>query len=202
LNDNGTNASSLEEHSQGVLNPRSAPTTQGDYTYGRNANYNTGNRDGRQQNPNSYQNQSQSNDDFSCLPDGPDGFYDEGSGNHDPPSKLQRQQFDKFAKRTVQLVNLPEMTTHADIVEVTRGGMLLDIYLRSHDRTASISFLEEAHAQEFFRHVKRHDLYVRGKRVCATVSNLTDGVLIMCRSRSDGTIANSFFRVMWQTRSP
>jgi hypothetical protein len=166
VKDNGTNASSLEDQS------RSAYATQEiggqDYTYGRNANYTPRNTDSRQQNTNGFQNQSQSNDDLSYLPDGPDGFYDEGSGNHDSQSKVQRQQFDKFAKRTVQLANLHELTTHADLVEVARGGMLLDIYLRSHDRTASISFLEEAHAQEFFRHVKRHDLYVRGKRVSAT----------------------------------
>ena len=43
--------------------------------------------------------------------------------------------------------------------------MLLDIYVRSHDKTASVSFLEESAAQDFFRHVKRHDLYIRGKRV-------------------------------------
>lgn len=57
-----------------------------------------------------------------------------------------------------------------DIVDVIKGGMLLDIYLRSHDRSASVSFLEEAHAQEFFRHVRRNDLYIRGKRV--SVSDL------------------------------
>jgi hypothetical protein len=99
------------------------------------------------------------------MPDGPDGFYDGGSGNNDSQPRFQRQQYDKFAKRTVLLVSLPEGTTHSDIVAAVRGGMLLDIYLRTHDRTASVSFLEEGAAQEFFRHVKRHDLYIRGKRV-------------------------------------
>ncbi|EPE30191.1 hypothetical protein GLAREA_12914 [Glarea lozoyensis ATCC 20868] len=170
LAENEANATSLQADSlTGVgLNSHSLPTNGGqDYTYGRNANYTPRNSDLRQQNTNGFQGQFQTNDDFSYMPDGPDGFYDEGSGNHDSQSKTQtqRQQYDKFAKRTVQLANLHEMTTHADIVDVVRGGMLLDIYLRSHDRTASISFLEEAHAQDFFRHVKRHDLYVRGKRV-------------------------------------
>jgi hypothetical protein len=174
-NENGTSTSALEEQSPvgGFLNSQSAPTTQPnggqDYTFGRNANYTPRNTDARQQNINGFPNQSQNNDDFSYMPEGPDGFNDEGSGNHDSQSKVQRQQYEKFAKRTVQLANLHEMTTHADIVDAIRGGMLLDIYLRSHDRTASISFLDEAHAQEFFRHVKRHDLYVRGKRVSATV---------------------------------
>lgn len=100
------------------------------------------------------------------MPDGPsDGFYDGGSGNNDSQTKFTRQQYDKFAKRTILLANLPEGATHAEIVDVVRGGMLLDIYVRSHDKTASVSFLEESAAQDFFRHVKRHDLYIRGKRV-------------------------------------
>ena len=101
------------------------------------------------------------------MPDGPDCFYDGGIGNNGSQPKSQRQQFKKSAKRTVQLANLAESTTHQDIVDAVRGGMLLDIYLRIHDRTASVSFLEEAQASDFFRHVKRHDLYIRGKRVCA-----------------------------------
>lgn len=106
---------------------------------------------------------SQTNDDY--MPDGPDCFYDGGSGNNESQPKYQRPQFAKFAKRTVQLANLAESTTHQDIVDAVRGGMLLDIYLRIHDRTASVSFLDEAQAHAFFRHVKRHDLYIRGKRV-------------------------------------
>lgn len=138
-----------------------------DYTYGRNANYTPRNGDLRPRENNGYNHHSQTNDDFSFTPDGPaDGFYDRGSGNNDSQMKSTRQQFDKLAKRTVLLANLPDGVTHADIVDAVKGGMLLDIYLRTHDHTASVSFLEEAHAQDFFRHVKRHDLYIRGKRVC------------------------------------
>jgi len=137
-----------------------------DYTYGRNANYTPRNGELRPRDTNTFQPQSPINDDYAFVPDGPaDGFYDGGSGNNDSQTKLNRQQYDKFAKRTVLLANLPDGTSHIDVVNAVRGGMLLDIYLRSHDRTASISFLEEAHAQEFFRHVRRHDLYIRGKRV-------------------------------------
>jgi len=99
------------------------------------------------------------------MPDGPDGFF-EGGGQNGYQNRNPRQHFDKFAKRTILLANLPEGVTHSDVVENVKGGMLLDIYLRSHDRTASVSFLEEAAAHDFFRYVKRHDLYIRGKRVC------------------------------------
>ena len=99
------------------------------------------------------------------IPDDPEVFYDVGTGKNYSQPQTRRQSFQKHAKRTLLFVNLPEGTTHLEIVNVIKGGMLLDVYLRSQDRTASVSFLEELAAQEFFRHVKRHDLYIRGKRV-------------------------------------
>jgi hypothetical protein len=105
-------------------------------------------------------------DEYVYTPDGLSDGLDEGeSGNNESLAKPQRRQYDKFAKRTILLTNLPDVTTHSDIVDAVRGGLLLEVYLRRHDRTACISFLEEAHADEFFRHVKRNDLYIRGKRV-------------------------------------
>lgn len=159
----------VDETSDGGAFPQqqsatNAPATGGqDYTFGRNSNY-TPRSDQRPKDSNGFHTHSQM-DDFAFMPEGTDGFYDGGSGNNDSQSRFQRQQYDKFAKRTVLLANLPEAVTHSDIVAVVRGGMLLDIYLRTHDRTASVSFLEEAAAHEFFRYVKRHDLYIRGKRV-------------------------------------
>ena len=159
----------VDETSDGGAFPQqqssnNAPATGGrDYTFGRNSNY-TPRSDPRPKDSNGFHTHSQM-DDFAFMPEGTDGFYDGGSGNNDSQSRFQRQQYDKFAKRTILLANLPEAATHSDIVAVVRGGMLLDIYLRTHDRTASVSFLEEAAAHEFFRHVKRHDLYIRGKRV-------------------------------------
>ncbi|KAK0099625.1 hypothetical protein ONS95_013478 [Cadophora gregata] len=143
-----------------------------DYTYGRNANYTPRGGNGQVNRPNgkngtnSYSNgfEHSPHDDYGSSPDGVDGFYD-GSPNDDSQAPGQRQQYAKFAKRTILLSNLPEGTTHSEITNVVRGGMLLDIYVRNNDRNASVSFLEELAAQEFFRHVKRYDLYIRGKRV-------------------------------------
>ncbi|KAH6698972.1 hypothetical protein BKA61DRAFT_621766 [Leptodontidium sp. MPI-SDFR-AT-0119] len=143
-----------------------------DYTYGRNANYTPRGGNGQNNGTNGHNgangysngfNHHSQNDDYGSSPDGADDIYD-GSPNNDSQPRSQRQQFDKFAKRTILLSNLPDGTTHAEITEVVRGGMLLDIYLRANDRNASVSFLEESAAQEFFRYVKRHDLYIRGKR--------------------------------------
>lgn len=144
-----------------------------DYTYGRNANYTPRGANGQKNGVNGYNGTNgytngfnhSHNDDYGSSPDGVDGFYDGSPNNDSQPRGGQRQQYDKFAKRTILLSNLPEGTTHAEITEVVRGGMLLDVYVRSNDRNASVSFLEESAAQEFFRYVKRHDLYIRGKRV-------------------------------------
>ncbi|KAI6716342.1 hypothetical protein JHW43_001120 [Diplocarpon mali] len=144
-----------------------------DYTFGRNANYTPRGEYGHQSNgtrgfdtdltdgvSNSYNNHSL--DGFASSPH-PTGYFDASPIESRPKSK--RSHFAKFCKRTILLSNLAEGTTHADITEAVRGGMLLDIFLRSNDRSVSISFLQEAAARDFFRFVKRHDLYIRGKRV-------------------------------------
>lgn len=130
------------------------------YTYGRNDNYNP--RQAANGMTGMHYN-AQNFDDFSTIPEIPaDGLSEAGNGYADHG---RRQQYPKNSQRTIQLSNLPEATTHAEIAGVIRGGMLLDIYLRSNDRVAAISFLEEEHAKAFFHYVKRNDLYIRGKRV-------------------------------------
>ncbi|GAB1320796.1 Negative regulator of differentiation 1 [Madurella fahalii] len=113
-----------------------------------------------------------------CADDGDDGgnddedttseIYSPAEGppgaNHVKP-QAQRQQFERQCTRTVQLANLAEGTTHADITNAVRGGMLLDVFLRSHERCAAVSFLHSADARKFHDHVRRHDLYIRNKRI-------------------------------------
>ncbi|KAK4153677.1 hypothetical protein C8A00DRAFT_33551 [Chaetomidium leptoderma] len=80
-------------------------------------------------------------------------------------SQSQRPQFERQCARTIHLSNLADGTTHADITNAVRGGMLLDVFLRSHDRSAMVSFLKSEDAKKFYDHVRRHDLYIRNKRV-------------------------------------
>ncbi|GJC86813.1 negative regulator of differentiation 1 [Colletotrichum liriopes] len=75
-----------------------------------------------------------------------------------------RPQFERLATRTILISNLAEGTTHADVTGVVRGGQLLDIFLRTHDRSVQVSFLHEADARAFLDHTRRHDLYIRHKR--------------------------------------
>lgn len=77
----------------------------------------------------------------------------------------QRPQFERQCARTIQLLNLAEGTTHAEIINAVRGGILLDVFLRAHERSATVSFLQSADARKFFDHVRRNDLYIKNKRV-------------------------------------
>jgi len=73
--------------------------------------------------------------------------------------------FDRHCTRTLQLSNLADGTTQADITSAIRGGILLDIFLRTHERSAAVSFLHAVEARRFYDHVRRNDLYIRNKRV-------------------------------------
>jgi len=57
--------------------------------------------------------------------------------------------------------------------------MLLDVYLRKHDRTAAVSFLHAIHAQNFFDHIRKNDLYIKNKRV-SSVANTTQTLAHAC----------------------
>ena len=81
------------------------------------------------------------------------------------PSKPERQHYARAEQRTIVAQNLSDRTTHRDLLQVVRGGTVLDIFLRTNDRNASISFVEGSAAQEFMKYVKRNDVYIHGKRV-------------------------------------
>lgn len=104
-------------------------------------------------------------DDYSISGGGPVGSFQTQAPNGHGPT---RPHYERQCARSLLLSKLPDNTTHADITDVVRGGQLLDIYLRSNDRTAAVSFLLAADARAFFDHVRRHDLYINHKRVSCT----------------------------------
>ncbi|KAL1908884.1 hypothetical protein Sste5344_005241 [Sporothrix stenoceras] len=73
--------------------------------------------------------------------------------------------YDRKCLRTLQLVSLPESATLADVAAAVRGGLLLELFIRPHDRSAFVSFAREPDAKAYFEHVKRHDLYIKNKRI-------------------------------------
>ena len=92
--------------------------------------------------------------------------------NEFPPSKNDKPCYNRAEQRSIIASNLSDRATHKDIINVIRGGALLDIYLRTNDRSASISFIEGSAAQNFMNHVKRNDIYIHGKRVSYPIINV------------------------------
>jgi hypothetical protein len=97
--------------------------------------------------------------DEDTIADGPVG------ANYDRPKQAQEPQLVQKCTRTVLIQNLPQGTMHADVTAAVRGGLLLDVFLRSHDRACSVSFLHAGDARYFFDHARKHDLYIKNKRV-------------------------------------
>jgi len=79
--------------------------------------------------------------------------------------RIEKKRYAREEQRTILAKNLSDRVTHKDITDFVRGGLILDIYLRSNDRSASISFLEGSAAHDFMNYAKRNDIYVHGKRV-------------------------------------
>ncbi|KAI4225683.1 MAG: hypothetical protein L6R36_003726 [Xanthoria steineri] len=80
-------------------------------------------------------------------------------------AKPEDQSDRKNDQRTILLQNLPDLVTHKDIVDIVRGGLLLDVYLRTQDKSASVSFVDGSSAQAFLSYAKRNGVYLRGRRL-------------------------------------
>ncbi|KAF2500351.1 hypothetical protein BU16DRAFT_244690 [Lophium mytilinum] len=96
----------------------------------------------------------------------PDTSYDKDESCGPEPVDIRPSQshppFPRNDQRTVLVTNLSDRTTHKDLVDVVRGGRLLDIFLRN-DRCATVSFVEGA--QDFLAYTKKNDIYIHDKRV-------------------------------------
>lgn len=80
-------------------------------------------------------------------------------------AKTEKLPYARAENRTLIIKNLSDRATHKDIVDIIRGGVVLDIFLRANERSASVSFVEGSAAQDFLNYTKRNDIYIHGKRV-------------------------------------
>jgi len=71
----------------------------------------------------------------------------------------------RMCKRTIALCGLPSYTTLGDVTSAVRGGQLLDVYLRSTDHTALVSFVREEDASQSYEHARKNGIYIKNKRV-------------------------------------
>ncbi|KNG81903.1 hypothetical protein ANOM_009337 [Aspergillus nomiae NRRL 13137] len=90
---------------------------------------------------------------------------DSDRDDYDDSSRNSGSSIASTPQRTILLRGLPDRVTHRDLVDALKGGALLHIHLRARERMASISFVQEANAQEFMQHAKSHGVYIAGKRV-------------------------------------
>ena len=79
--------------------------------------------------------------------------------------RSDRPFYARAEQRTILLKGLSEKTTYKEIVQQLRGGTVLDIFLRSHERSVSVSFVEGSTAQQFLAYTRRNDIYIGRKRV-------------------------------------
>jgi hypothetical protein len=98
-------------------------------------------------------------DSATSYPDKDDAFMPE---NGEGINGNWRTGMPSHDQRTLMFSNLPERTTHAELLSVIKGGRLLDIYVRN-DRTATVSFVDGA--AEFLAYTKKKDTYLRTKRL-------------------------------------
>lgn len=96
----------------------------------------------------------------------------EKDDQNSPMARMEKQQYARAGQRTIVAKNLSDRATHKDIVDVIRGGAVLDIFLRTNERSASVSFVEESAAQNFMNYAKRNDIYIHGKRVSQSFNRL------------------------------
>lgn len=104
-----------------------------------------------------------------------------------------RPSYERQCDRSLLFGSLAEGTTHLDVTEAIRGGQLLDIYMRANERMAAVSFVHAADAQAFFEHVRRHDLYIRNKRVSIWMTE-------KARGRVNGNANGQQVSVRWHDR--
>lgn len=92
-----------------------------------------------------------------------DGPMDGHANSFHQPRKAQPHA--RICNRTVNFCGLPPFTTLADVTSVVRGGKLLDVFLRNTEHVASVSFVQENDAAQFYDHARKNDIYIRNKRI-------------------------------------
>lgn len=95
----------------------------------------------------------------------------EKDDRHSGAVERHYQPYARNEQRTILIKNLSDKVVHKDIVDLVRGGALLDIYVRTGEKMASVSFVEGSAAQNFLNYAKRNDIYIHGKRVSPTIQS-------------------------------
>ncbi|PNP43229.1 hypothetical protein THARTR1_11127 [Trichoderma harzianum] len=106
-------------------------------------------------------------DSFETSSVGLDDNYDDNEAASDvfdhAPTSLNLAQEPSF--RSVQLLNIPEDATYAEITAVVRGGILFEISVMRRSSTVVITFAETAAAEAYYTHVRNNYLYLKNRKI-------------------------------------
>lgn len=98
--------------------------------------------------------------------------------------------------RSVVLKGLPRNTTLTDVAKAIKGGAVLNFYIKRRENSAHVAFVEPRAAENFIFHVRKHGLYVKGKKIHVAWDHLQrvlDGGIAR-RIFSDGATRNLIIR--------
>jgi hypothetical protein len=94
------------------------------------------------------------------------GFYlIEKEETHSPEREKIQQDPATDEQRTVDIQGIPDRTTHRDLTNAICGGAILELYFKSFDHAAHLSFTEPSAARVFVNNAKQHGFYIAGKKV-------------------------------------
>lgn len=81
-----------------------------------------------------------------------------------PTAKHERFVTDR-GNRSLVLKGVTKSTSLEEITKAIRGGMVLNLFIRHYQQEAHVAFVNPDDAERFLLHAKRHDFYIKGKRV-------------------------------------
>ncbi|KAL7905879.1 hypothetical protein GGI35DRAFT_488140 [Trichoderma velutinum] len=106
-------------------------------------------------------------DSFETSSVGLDDDYDDNETASDvldhTPTSFNFSQEPTF--RSVQLLNLPEDATYADIAAVVRGGILFELSILRRSSTTIVTFAQTTAAEAYYTHVRNNYLYIKNRKI-------------------------------------
>lgn len=82
------------------------------------------------------------------------------------PVQINQERFvTDHGDRSLVIRGLSRSTTLEDITKSIRGGIVLNLFVRPHQQAVHVAFVNADDAERFLLHAKKHDLYIKSKRV-------------------------------------
>ncbi|KAF1987278.1 hypothetical protein K402DRAFT_420499 [Aulographum hederae CBS 113979] len=84
------------------------------------------------------------------------------TGLEPPPSRTSNR---TETRRTLLITKLPDNVTHQELVNVIRGGRIVDMYIRNDRRSANVTFAEAEAASSFIAYARRNNIVINYKMI-------------------------------------